>query len=165
MATTNVASKGFAASTQWTHWTFRDDELARLRRLPPSNVHTATSQGGDDSAVASATTRKRPRNDVSSDVVGDDDVPTKRVKIGSEGGGEANDDDGSMSSAPGPSPVANTFSPTDEQRLLRYYELEIQQACREAPFDRAVMATAVIFFKRHFVMRSALTLLPPSDIV
>jgi hypothetical protein len=48
--------------------------------------------------------------------------------------------------------------------LLRFYELELQRACRDASFDRAVTATAVVFLKR-FYLRQTAALLPPSELM
>lgn len=52
----------------------------------------------------------------------------------------------------------------EEQQLLTFYEHEISRICAKAGFDRAIMATATVLFKRFYIDASP-TEFPPASIV
>ena len=60
--------------------------------------------------------------------------------------------------------AASPLSLSEEGALLHYFELDIQRTCAAIPFDRAIMATAIVFFKR-FYLSAAPTEYPPGDIM
>lgn len=65
---------------------------------------------------------------------------------------------------PEPAPLAASLSPVETQRLLRFYEHEIARICGKAGFDRAVMATSTVLFKR-FYLSAAPEEFPPAVLV
>jgi len=114
---------------------------------PPAPDAGASSDVDGAPASSEAATGSRKRARPAGSVP--DHAPSKRAHVDA-GGGVATASDGAL-------------SPLEEQRLLRFYELDIQRACRDAPFDRAIMATAVAFFKRFYLSRRAAEL-PPSEL-
>jgi hypothetical protein len=102
----------------------------------------ASWEGVDNGVTASGVKRPRGPED------GHDNTAVKRARPNGEPFPSSN-----------PS-ASDELSLQEESTLLRHYEAEIQRICTDAKFDRAIVATSVIFFKRFFLHNSMLEYIP-----
>ena len=137
----------FSLTSQWSSWTFLSSDLdaTRARRFEDGQRRRAA-------AAATALDGSLPSS-------------AKRARGAAPGAGDSpHQSGGSGPRRPPLDAAALPLSLAEELALLRAYELDIQRACGAIPFDRAIMATAVTFFKR-FYLTACPTEYPPSDIV